>query len=374
MRRKIGVKEIEDMALGATVLGAGGGGDPYVGKLMAIEAIKKYGEVELITPDEVPDDALVVVSQMMGAPTIMVEKICSGAEPMATYDALKEELGEEPYAIYAVEAGGVNSTIPFILGATRQIPVVDCDLMGRAFPELQMTTLGINGVKGLPAVLADEKGNTVTVRGIDDRWLERIARQATSVMGGYTILASYPCTGRQLKDFGIASTPTLCENIGRALREAREQHADPIDAVLEVTGGFRLFCGKVLDVERKTDGMFVRGQAVIDGLDDDKGSQLVIKFQNENIIALRDGEAVATAPDLVVSLDRESGTPVTTEGLKYGARVVVAGLPCDERWRTPQGLAVVGPRAFGYDIDFVPIEERVANGGRGAAAKEESVR
>ena len=73
MRRKIGIKEIEDMALGATVLGAGGGGDPYVGKLMAIEAIKKYGEVELISPDEVPDDAVVCVSQMMGAPTIMVD-------------------------------------------------------------------------------------------------------------------------------------------------------------------------------------------------------------------------------------------------------------------------------------------------------------
>ena len=188
MRRKIGIKEIEDMALGATVLGAGGGGDPYVGKLMAIEAIKKYGEVELISPDEVPDDAVVCVSQMMGAPTIMVEKICSGLEPMATYDELVKELGQEPYAIYAVEAGGVNSTIPFILAATRRIPVVDCDLMGRAFPELQMTTLGINGVKGQPAVMADEKGNTVTVRAIDDKWLERISRQATSVMGGYTIL------------------------------------------------------------------------------------------------------------------------------------------------------------------------------------------
>ena len=92
MRRKIGIKEIEDMALGATVLGAGGGGDPYVGKLMAIEAIKKYGEVELISPDEVPDDAVVCVSQMMGAPTIMVEKICSGLEPMATYDELVKEI------------------------------------------------------------------------------------------------------------------------------------------------------------------------------------------------------------------------------------------------------------------------------------------
>ncbi len=230
MRRKIGIKEIEDMALGATVLGAGGGGDPYVGKLMAIEAIKKYGEVELISPDEVPDDAVVCVSQMMGAPTIMVEKICSGLEPMATYDELVKELGQEPYAIYAVEAGGVNSTIPFILAATRRIPVVDCDLMGRAFPELQMTTLGINGVKGQPAVMADEKGNTVTVRAIDDKWLERISRQATSVMGGYTILASYPCTGRQLKDYCIPDTPTLCEEIGRTLREAREQHADPIEA------------------------------------------------------------------------------------------------------------------------------------------------
>lgn len=360
MRRKIGIKEIEDMALGATVLGAGGGGDPYVGKLMAIEAIKKYGEVELISPDEVPDDAVVCVSQMMGAPTIMVEKICSGLEPMVTYDELVKELGQEPYAIYAVEAGGVNSTIPFILAATRRIPVVDCDLMGRAFPELQMTTLGINGVKGQPAVMADEKGNTVTVRAIDDKWLERISRQATSVMGGYTILASYPCTGRQLKDYCIPDTPTLCEEIGRTLREAREQHADPIEAVLNVTNGFRLFRGKVVDVERKTDGMFVRGRAVVDGLDQDKGSQLIIEFQNENLIALRDGQPVTTSPDLIMSLDMESGSPVTTEGLKYGARIVVVGMPCAPQWRTPEGLAVVGPRAFGYDIDYVPVEQRVA--------------
>ena len=249
---------------------------------------------------------------------------------------------------------------PFILAATRRIPVVDCDLMGRAFPELQMTTLGINGVKGQPAVMADEKGNTVTVRAIDDKWLERISRQATSVMGGYTILASYPCTGRQLKDYCIPDTPTLCEEIGRTLREAREQHADPIEAVLNVTNGFRLFRGKVVDVERKTDGMFVRGRAVVDGLDQDKGSQLIIEFQNENLIALRDGQPVTTSPDLIMSLDMESGSPVTTEGLKYGARIVVVGMPCAPQWRTPEGLAVVGPRAFGYDIDYVPVEQRVA--------------
>ena len=99
---------------------------------------------------------------------------------------------------------------------------------------------------------------------------------------------------------------------------------------------------------------------MVTGLDEDKDSELVIEFQNENLIALRDGEPVVTAPDLIMSLDRESGVPVTTEGLKYGARIVVVGMPCAPQWREPQGLAVVGPRAFGYDVDYVPVEERVA--------------
>ena len=120
-----------------------------------------------------------------------------------------------------------------------------------------------------------------------------------------------------------------------------------------------------LKVERNTDGMFVRGRAVVAGLDDDKGRELVIEFQNENIIARADGKALCTSPDLIMSLDMESGTPVTTEGLKYGARIVVVGMPCDDQWRTPEGLAVVGPRAFGYDLDYVPVEELAATeGGR----------
>ena len=79
--------------------------------------------------------------------------------------------------------------------------------------------------------------------------------------------------------------------------------------MLNVTNGFRLFRGKVVDVERKTDGMFVRGRAVVDGLDQDKGSQLIIEFQNENLIALRDGQPVTTSPDLIMSLDMDVRLP-----------------------------------------------------------------
>ena len=33
--RQIGKDNLEDIAIGAAVLGTGGGGDPYIGKLMA---------------------------------------------------------------------------------------------------------------------------------------------------------------------------------------------------------------------------------------------------------------------------------------------------------------------------------------------------
>ena len=58
--RYIGKEEIENIAIGAALLGTGGGGDPYIGKLMAQQAVEEYGPIRLISPDEVPDDALVI--------------------------------------------------------------------------------------------------------------------------------------------------------------------------------------------------------------------------------------------------------------------------------------------------------------------------
>ena len=86
----------------------------------------------------------------------------------------------------------------------------------------------------------------------------------------------------------------------------------------------------------------------------------MLRFQNEHLIAIRDGEVLATVPDLITVFDADSGAPITTEDMRYGFRVVIAGVPCDRRWRTAEGLALVGPRYFGYEIDYVPIEERLS--------------
>lgn len=80
-------------------------------------------------------------------------------------------------------------------------------------------------------------------------------------------------------------------------------------------------------------------------------------FQNEHLLATRDGETVATTPDLICVLNTDTGDPVTTEGLRYGLRVSVLAAPCDPRWTTPGGLALAGPRYFGYDVDYLPFRQ-----------------
>lgn len=354
--RELDATAIEDIALGAAVLGSGGGGDPFIGKLMALQAVEECGPVRLLDADELDDGALCVPAAMMGAPTVMVEKIPNGAELVRAYRSLAAFLGHDVSCVAPIEAGGVNSMIPLALAARLGLPVADGDGMGRAFPELQMVTFHLDAIRATPMVVADEKGNDVLLRTVDNLWTERIARVVTVQMGGAAMIALYAMSGTQFKRSAIRGTLTLAERIGRALRD-RQPGLGPVEALLAAAGGGRiLFHGKIVDIERRTSGGFVRGTVLVSGVDECAGHVVEVRFQNENLAALSGGRVIASVPDLIVLLDRETARPITTEGLRYGYRVVVVGLPCAARWRLPDGLATVGPAYFGYDDAYVPLE------------------
>jgi DUF917 family protein len=360
--REIAIGNLEDIALGAAVLGTGGGGDPYIGKLLARSAMTGKPPVTLLDVQDLNDDDLILPTAMMGAPTVMVEKIPAGSEVITAIQDLSRFLGQEITATMPMEAGGVNSLVPFSVAAQLGLPVVDADGMGRAFPELQMVTPTIWGIPATPMAIADDKGNSAILQTINNHWTETFARSLTVDMGASAMISLYPMTGKQVKDSTIHGTMTLIENIGRAIRQAHSAHTDPVRAVCDVTGGFPIWHGKVGDVARRTVGGFARGTAAIDGIGDYEGRTLEIGFQNEFLIA-QDGEDVlVTTPDLITVLDAETGEPITTEGLRYGFRVVVLGIPSDHRWRSERGLELVGPKYFGYDATFVPVEERYGSG------------
>ncbi len=358
MKRMIGIEEVDDIALGAAVLGTGGGGDPYIGKLMAQEAIRQHGPVELVTIDEVGDDEMSVAIAMMGAPTVMVEKMPGGKECIEAFTAVESFLGKPIKYVYSIEAGGINSTIPITLAAQLHKPLIDLDGMGRAFPEIQMVTQSLFGVTATPFSMADEKGNSALLSTIDNRWMETFARSIAVNMGATAIIGAYAASGKQQRESAVYGTMSKAELIGRTIREARAAHEDVIAALKAVTNGFVIFHGKLVDVQRRTVAGFARGEAILDGIGEDTGSQMSIQFQNENLAASRNGEIVASVPDLITMVEEDTGGPLTTEQLRYGFRVMVLGMPSHPHWRSAKALEVVGPKYFGYDIDFVPVEQR----------------
>ena len=163
-------------------------------------------------------------------------------------------------------------------------------------------------------------------------------------MGAEGMIALYSATVRQLKAAAIDGTITLAEDIGKTVRNARREEANPVDAVRAAVGGFLVFRGKITDVDRRIEGGWNRGDAKMAGTGDFGGQALLLEFQNEHLVVRVDGEFAATAPDLIAVLDSETGEPITTEALRYGMRVAVIAFPCAPQWRERAALELVHPR------------------------------
>lgn len=353
--------DLPAIALGAAMLGTGGGGNPYLGLLRTRELLRAGRRVRVVEPEALADDDRVVVSGSMGSPLVSFEKISGGQEEADAVRAIETLVGQRVAAIAPVEMGGGNSMAALCVGAQLDVPVVDGDGMGRAFPELQMTTYLIYGGRPFPTALADDKGNRIVLEsGVDARSLERLARAITVAMGGHAGFATGLMDGARCKASIIPGTLGLAHRLGTSVLAARTAHDDPVEAALEVGGGRRFLHGRIVDVERGMDGGFARGRISLEGMDADAGRRIEIEFQNENLLIREDGVAVVTVPDLITLVTTERAEPITTEVVRYGYRVDVLVLPAPPQLRTDRGLEVVGPRAFGFDLDYVPAADASA--------------
>jgi len=360
---QITLDHVEDLARGAAILGTGGGGDPYIGSLMLRQALEDGLRVELIDVESLGDDDFAVPFAIMGAPTVIIEKIPNGGEMVAALRATERYVGESAKAVLCAEIGGLNALLPLVLAARCGLPVVDGDGMGRAFPQLQMITYNIFGVPASPMIMADEYSNTVLIESDRALEVERLGRSMVVAMGGSTNICLYPMHGRDAKRSMVRGTLSLALGLGRAIREARRASNDPfvsLLAYLRTTPYYQhcrvLFEGKTVDLLRETKAGWAMGRVLVEGTGSWLGRRCSIQFQNEHLVA-RDGDRVLTiVPDLIAILDAATAEPITTEALKYGQRVAVVGISAAPIMRTPEALAVLGPQAFGLQDAFLPLE------------------
>jgi len=191
-------------------------------------------------------------------------------------------------------------------------------------------------------------------RTISGHWMERLERAATVEFGGAASSTEFSLTAAEAREATIPNSVSLAIRIGEAVASAA---GDPVAALIAEIGAFRLVTGKVADVERQTRSGFVRGSMVIEGSGADAGRLLRVELQNENLVALERGKVLASVPDLITVLDSETADAIATERIRYGQRVTVIAFACAPIWRTERGIAATGPRTFGYDFDFQPVEE-----------------
>jgi DUF917 family protein len=345
--------DLQAIAIGAGILGTGGGGSTYLAYLQVREQMRAGRTVRVRPLSCLTDNDCVLPLGGIGAPTVGIERMDSGDEGKSLVEAIESVSGEKVTAVIADEIGGGNGLVPMVTAAQLDLPVIDGDGMGRAFPETQMTSFFIYGQATAPAALTDACGNAMVVtHATSATQLESMMRAATITMGCSAMMSTAPMSGSFTERYAIPGTLSQSWQLGKAVLSAGSEKRDAVAAIVEQAGGTHLLTGKVVDVERRIDGGFVRGNLRIDGIDQDSGRSLMIDLQNEYLVAREENHIHAMVPDLVCIVDAESGRAIGTEEQRYGLRVAVIVLPAPALLLTPTALESVGPRAFGYEFSY----------------------
>ncbi|KAM6517874.1 hypothetical protein FSOLCH5_006644 [Fusarium solani] len=335
--------DLDLIAEGCAILGCGGGGDVYASHLSVKKLFASGGSVDVISPQNLPDEGFIPAVAVMGSPSTFSERLPSGEELKNSVNAVLKSQGlglDDLTAVMSLEIGGSNGLRGIQAALWTGKPLIDGDLMGRAYPNLWQVTPNNAGISLAPAAASDGKGNTVVqVQSNSNRDIEDVLRA--------------------VKQVAVQSSISLAWRLGRAVQLARAEKRDIVDSILATHPGRRILTGKITSVTRHVRGAFTEGSAKIIPFDTDTPTENEIRvtFQNENIHAFRvkDQVTLASVPDLICLLDAEDGRAIGTQDYRYGLRVHVVVLVGNSQWTEGEGLRNGGPAAFGLDIDYVPI-------------------
>ena len=346
--------------------------DPDPSISLIKEAIKSGKKFKMISVDDFPDDGIVVAVQGIGGGgpwEYVIERTNSqGLDVLSeskrnnlVVDLLSEFLGKEVTAIIRSEAAEATATA-LLVAAERNIPILDAGITGRAVPEVQQSIPWISGIASIPTAIVTPWGDEIIIKhAIDEYRVEDISRAIAVASAGDAVITMTPMNGKQIKFAALKNNLSDAIKFGRVTREAVETNSDPIDALLNASSGYKLFQGLVTKSDERGDRGFNWIDVEISGTDDFSGKTYKVFVKNENIIGWLDGEIDAMSPDYIYNLDPNTGGSIMSNAgigsYPIGKEVVLIGLPSADQWRSDMGIELMGPKHFGFDFDFIPIEK-----------------
>ena len=346
--------------------------DPGPSISLIKEALQTGRKFKMISVDDFPDDGIVVAVQGIGGGgpwEYVIERTKSqGLDVLSqskrnnmVVDLLSEFVGKEVTAIIRSEAAEATATA-LLVAAERNIPILDAGITGRAVPEVQQSIPWISGIASIPTAIVTPWGDEIVIKNaIDEYRVEDLSRAIAVASGGDAVITMTPMNGQQIKYAALKNNLSEAIKYGKVTREAVESNNDPIDALLKVSSGYKLFQGLVTKSDEKGDRGFNWIDVAISGTDDFTGKTYEVFVKNENIIGWLDGEIDAMSPDYIYNLDPKTGESIVSKAgigsYPIGKEVVLIGLPSADQWRSDMGIKLMGPKHFGFDFDFTPIEE-----------------
>ncbi len=364
-------QELIDMLVGSCIQSTRGC-DPEQSIKQVKEALNKGKQFKLIAIDNFPADWMVVAVQGLGgggAWEHVIERtqhqnlptITSAQANSRVVDLLSEHMGKEVKALVRSEAAGATTTA-LLVAADKGIPTLDAGITGRAVPEVQQSIPWINGIASIPTAIITRWGDEIIIKhAVDEYRVEDIGRAIAVASGGGATITMTPMSGEQLHRGVIPGNLSEAILFGKTVREARQAGKDPIAALLDVSNGYKLFQGIVTKSDERGDRGFNWVDVEIEGINEYAGHTYKVFVKNENIVAWLDDEVDVISPDYIYNLNPETGESTTggggVGGYPLDVEVVMVGVPAPEQWRSEKGIELIGPRHFGFDFEYTPIEK-----------------
>ena len=368
--RTLSEQEVTDLMVGTAIQGTRSS-DTAVMISQAKALLAAGKSFSIISVNDLPDDWTIVTAAGGigggGAWPYVTERIKRQNVPSVSnptkmaLEALSQHLGKTFDAVIRNEAAEATLNA-FQVATAVGLPVVDACPAGRAKPEVEESLPFINGISVTPAALVTRWGDTILLdKTVDDYRYEDIARAIAVGSGGGVSNARGVLSGRDVKRVTIHGALSEAILFGRTVREAAGQGKDPIDALLKISGGHEMFAGVVSKADENGARGFTWWDIELRGSGTYSGHTYRIWVKNENILSWLDNKPDVMSPDLIYNLDPKTGEAISSSGLggyPMGTEVVIVARPAPSpAWRTPKGIEVIGPRHFGFDFDYQPLEQ-----------------
>jgi DUF917 family protein len=326
--------------MGALLLGSGGGGDVSLGVQLLRQQLRNGLGIPVIDADSLPPARTVIHPALIGSPTVNSERLMHPDDFVKATSALASHLGVQVSAVGIAEIGGVNAFTPMMVAAALGLPLIDGDLIGRAFPRPEQTTLAFAGEPIGPLSVIGPHGETVLISGADVASVQRLLWSAVAAMGGAAASALYPIEAGRLASHGLRGSLSTCHRIGRQFLAAPATSGPEL---AQAVGG-RLLC------EGRVDELRPAGQDLGCATLGDRRTGAVVRvdFRSEFVNVAIDGCSVASTPDVIVALDPARRRPLFCEELRPGQPLVIVCIRALYDW-PEKAMSLVGPAAFGAE-------------------------